>query len=180
MKSYNTKATKIGIDPTGIKFEKYYDSDIKLVSDFFSKKSYDSVEKRKAKEERTIKVFEKEKIQLFDQSSKSQLENINKQFIQNIRYQIDLFINIKLLHEYIKIFKNLNFDHWNLFGNWKLVDILNESITRNYSFGSPPDNFNSKFSFLNLSSSQLKIYMFFHFFNFFTFYGYFLLFCTQN
>ena len=57
LKSYNTKATKIGIDPTGIKFEKYYDSDIKLVSDFFSKKSYDSVEKRKAKISRKIKHF---------------------------------------------------------------------------------------------------------------------------
>lgn len=57
LKSYETKATKIGIDPTGVKFSKYYTDDITLVSNFFTKENYDSVEKRKAKIITSIAMF---------------------------------------------------------------------------------------------------------------------------
>lgn len=57
LKSYQTKATKIGIDPTGIKFRKYYTDDIILISDFFSKKAYNTVEKHKAKIITSIAMF---------------------------------------------------------------------------------------------------------------------------
>ena len=57
LKSYKTKSTKIGIDPTGIKFNNYYTNDITLVSDFFTEKLYSSVEKRKAKIITSIAMF---------------------------------------------------------------------------------------------------------------------------
>lgn len=43
LKAYQSKAEKIGIDPTGKKFIKYYPKEIKLISDFFSAEKYKSV-----------------------------------------------------------------------------------------------------------------------------------------
>lgn len=51
-------------------------------------------------------TFLKEKSQLLESKSRDILQKINENFIKNIKYQIDLFINIKILHEYIRIFKN--------------------------------------------------------------------------
>jgi hypothetical protein len=57
LKAYETNCTKIGIDPTGIKFSKYYPENVTLVSDFFTKTNYESVEKRKAKIITSIAMF---------------------------------------------------------------------------------------------------------------------------
>lgn len=57
LKAYNINCTKIGIDPTGIKFSKYYPENIKLVSDFFNRKNYDSVSNTKAKIITSIAMF---------------------------------------------------------------------------------------------------------------------------
>jgi hypothetical protein len=48
---------KIGIDPTGGKFKKYYTEDITLVEDFFSASAYNSVEERKATIITSIAMF---------------------------------------------------------------------------------------------------------------------------
>ena len=49
LKAYEVDGlTKIGIDPTGGKFKKYYSDDIKLVEDFFSSDAYRGVEARDA------------------------------------------------------------------------------------------------------------------------------------
>jgi hypothetical protein len=51
LKAYKTKGLRrIGVDPTGMKFNNFYPDDIKLVPDFFSADAYRSVESdRKAK-----------------------------------------------------------------------------------------------------------------------------------
>mgnify|MGYP006426809865 CR=1 FL=1 len=44
LKAYETKGLRrIGIDPTGVKFKQYYTDGVELVTDFFSKKAYDSL-----------------------------------------------------------------------------------------------------------------------------------------
>jgi len=48
---------KIGIDPTGGKFKKYYTGDITLVEDFFSADAFKSVEARKANIVTSIAMF---------------------------------------------------------------------------------------------------------------------------
>lgn len=54
LKTYQTKGLRrIGIDPTGAKFQQYYTDDIALVPDFFSADAYHSVEKRPARRERS-------------------------------------------------------------------------------------------------------------------------------
>jgi hypothetical protein len=58
LKAYSAKGIqRIGIDPTGKKFLKYYTDDIKLVPDFFSAAAYRSVEKRPAKIITSIAMF---------------------------------------------------------------------------------------------------------------------------
>jgi hypothetical protein len=57
LRAFSIDCTKIGIDPTGIKFAKYYPDNVRLVSSFFSKKEYDAVEKRKAKIITSIAMF---------------------------------------------------------------------------------------------------------------------------
>lgn len=49
LKSYNIDCRKVGIDPTGIKFAKYYPAHITLIKDFFSSENYFSTTCRKAK-----------------------------------------------------------------------------------------------------------------------------------
>jgi len=58
LKAYDmTGLRKIGIDPTGGKFKKYYTEDITLVEDFFSASAYKSVEDRKANIITSIAMF---------------------------------------------------------------------------------------------------------------------------
>lgn len=58
LKAYDIEGLrKIGIDPTGGKFKKYYTEDITLVEDFFSASAYNSVEKRKANIITSIAMF---------------------------------------------------------------------------------------------------------------------------
>ena len=58
LKSYTVDGLrKIGIDPTGGKFQKYYTNDITLVEDFFSAEAYRSVETRKANIITSIAMF---------------------------------------------------------------------------------------------------------------------------
>jgi hypothetical protein len=40
LKAYKSKCIKVGIDPTGEKFNEYYNSEIHLISDFFSAKAF--------------------------------------------------------------------------------------------------------------------------------------------
>ncbi len=40
LKAYSGKHRKVGIDPTGIKFKKYYNEDITLISDFFTAQKF--------------------------------------------------------------------------------------------------------------------------------------------
>ncbi len=54
---YTVNAKKIGIDPTGIKFAKYYPNDIVLVSDFFTKENFINVSNKKAKIITSIAMF---------------------------------------------------------------------------------------------------------------------------
>ena len=50
LKAYTASGiNRIGIDPTGSKFQQYYTSDIKLVPDFFSAKAYRSIFSKSAK-----------------------------------------------------------------------------------------------------------------------------------
>ena len=58
LKSYSINGLKrIGIDPTGNKFSKYYTSDIRLVPDFFSADAYHSVTNQPAKIVTSIAMF---------------------------------------------------------------------------------------------------------------------------
>ena len=58
LKAYSTSGlNRIGIDPTGEKFRQYYPPEIKLVPDFFSAKSYETVSKSKAKLVTSIAMF---------------------------------------------------------------------------------------------------------------------------
>ena len=58
LKAYNTKdILKIGIDPTGAKFKKYYTDEIKLVADFFTAENYKKVKAKKAKIVTSIAMF---------------------------------------------------------------------------------------------------------------------------
>jgi hypothetical protein len=58
LKAYRTKCTKVGIDPTGIKFKEYYTDDIKLIPDFFSAEKFmDEFAWRKAKIITSIAMF---------------------------------------------------------------------------------------------------------------------------
>jgi hypothetical protein len=43
LKAYSTKARRVGIDPTGTKFKKYYTDDIELIPDFFSADKYKNI-----------------------------------------------------------------------------------------------------------------------------------------
>jgi hypothetical protein len=58
LKAYKAPgARRIGIDPTGKKFQQYYPEGIRLVPDFFSAEAYRSVEKSKAKIVTSIAMF---------------------------------------------------------------------------------------------------------------------------
>jgi hypothetical protein len=58
LKAYSTQCRKIGIDPTGKKFLKYYTDDIKLIADFFSAEKFYSVyPNEKAKIVTSIAMF---------------------------------------------------------------------------------------------------------------------------
>lgn len=52
-------------------------------------------------------IFLQNKNTLFKFDKTSSLSNLLTEFIKNIKYQIDFYINIRILHEYIQIFKNL-------------------------------------------------------------------------
>jgi hypothetical protein len=43
LKAYTVPCTKIGIDPTGIKFFKYYTDDISLIADFFTAQKFNAI-----------------------------------------------------------------------------------------------------------------------------------------
>lgn len=58
LKAYTSKCTKVGIDPTGLKFQKYYTDDITLIADFFSADKFISLfPDRKAKIITSIAMF---------------------------------------------------------------------------------------------------------------------------
>lgn len=58
LKAYKTSGlTRMGIDPTGAKFSRYYPDDIILVPDFFSKKVFESQSAKKAKIVTSIAMF---------------------------------------------------------------------------------------------------------------------------
>jgi hypothetical protein len=58
LRAYSSSGlNKIGIDPVGNKFIKYYPNDVRLVSDFFSSEKYQRVEKRPAKIITSIAMF---------------------------------------------------------------------------------------------------------------------------
>ncbi|MEK6899480.1 MAG: GDP-mannose 4,6-dehydratase, partial [Nanoarchaeota archaeon] len=57
LKAYKQKLEKIGIDPTGTQFKKFYTEDIKLVPDFFNKNNFDKVSEKKAKVITSISMF---------------------------------------------------------------------------------------------------------------------------
>jgi hypothetical protein len=58
LKAYRTKGLRrIGIDPTGAKFRRYYTDDIALVPDFFSADAYRSVETKSARVVTSIAMF---------------------------------------------------------------------------------------------------------------------------
>ena len=58
LKAYSSNAIKrIGIDPTGKKFEKYYPPTISLIPDFFSAEAYRSLESKQAKIITSIAMF---------------------------------------------------------------------------------------------------------------------------
>ncbi|HEX9297042.1 MAG TPA: class I SAM-dependent methyltransferase [Polyangiaceae bacterium] len=48
---------RVGIDPTGPKFQEYYTRDIRLVPDFFSRKNFESASSRKARIVTSIAMF---------------------------------------------------------------------------------------------------------------------------
>jgi hypothetical protein len=58
LKAYQTPSlTRIGIDPTGLKFKAYYPEDIALVPDFFSAANFHKVSDRPAKAVTSIAMF---------------------------------------------------------------------------------------------------------------------------
>ena len=58
LKAYDTKdINRIGIDPTGKKFSKYYPDDVKLVPDFFTAEKFFSVSDKKCKIITSIAMF---------------------------------------------------------------------------------------------------------------------------
>lgn len=58
LKSYATpKLDRVGIDPTGRKFEQYYPSDIRLVPDFFSSAAFERASSKKARIVTSISMF---------------------------------------------------------------------------------------------------------------------------
>lgn len=58
LKAYSGKHKKVGIDPTGLKFKKYYTDEIVLIPDFFSAENFKKVfEKEKAKIITSIAMF---------------------------------------------------------------------------------------------------------------------------
>lgn len=58
LKAYRASGIRrIGIDPTGNKFTRYYPADVTLVPDFFSAAAYNSVEARKARIVTSIAMF---------------------------------------------------------------------------------------------------------------------------
>lgn len=58
LKSYSTpKIEKVGIDPTGTKFQQYYSSDIRLVPDFFSRANFEKASSKKARVVTSIAMF---------------------------------------------------------------------------------------------------------------------------
>lgn len=58
LKAYKTKCKKVGIDPTGKKFEQYYTSDITLIADFFSAEKFKEIfNNEKAKIITSIAMF---------------------------------------------------------------------------------------------------------------------------
>src|SRR5574344_97584 len=58
LKAYKTNCQKVGIDPTGAKFKKYYTDDITLIPDFFTaKKFFEKFKNKKAKIITSIAMF---------------------------------------------------------------------------------------------------------------------------
>jgi hypothetical protein len=58
LKAYATpNLQRVGIDPTGAKFERYYPSEIRLVPDFFSKANFDKASDKKARIVTSIAMF---------------------------------------------------------------------------------------------------------------------------
>lgn len=58
LKAYSVQGLKrIGIDPTGDKFRKYYTDDIKLIPDFFSSKNFSNASDKRAKIITSIAMF---------------------------------------------------------------------------------------------------------------------------
>jgi hypothetical protein len=58
LKAYSVEGlNKIGIDPTGSKFKEFYDDDISLVPEFFSKKAFQQASKTKATIVTSIAMF---------------------------------------------------------------------------------------------------------------------------
>src|SRR5262245_30264954 len=58
LKSYQMAGIKrVGIDPTGRKFQEYYPSDIDLVPDFFSRKNFEKASSKKARIVTSIAMF---------------------------------------------------------------------------------------------------------------------------
>ncbi|WP_135211579.1 class I SAM-dependent methyltransferase [Vitreimonas flagellata] len=58
LRAYSVSSlTRIGIDPTGRKFAKYYPADVQLVPDFFSENAFRSVSSRSAKVVTSIAMF---------------------------------------------------------------------------------------------------------------------------
>lgn len=58
LKAYMKKCIKVGIDPTGVKFKKYYTDDIELIPDFFSYDKFNSsFPNKKAKIITSIAMF---------------------------------------------------------------------------------------------------------------------------
>ncbi len=58
LKAYKIKALRVGVDPTGLKFKRYYTDDIKLIPDFFTADKYIKIfSDRKAKIITSISMF---------------------------------------------------------------------------------------------------------------------------
>lgn len=58
LKAYSKPCTKVGIDPTGLKFKEYYNDDIYLIADFFTKELFqEKFKEKKAKIVTSIAMF---------------------------------------------------------------------------------------------------------------------------
>jgi hypothetical protein len=58
LKAYSTLCTRVGIDPTGIKFKEYYPYDVTLIPDFFTAEKFKALYKnRKAKIITSVAMF---------------------------------------------------------------------------------------------------------------------------